>query len=232
MGGASGYGIIASMAGQRDRAGLRDRLAVYVVTSSELVAGRGHADVARAALEGGATAVQLRAPELPPEDLLPVALAVARLSGSRGALCIVNDVVDAAVRSGADGAHLGQGDDLPAARDRLGPDRVLGISVATPDQARRAEELGGDYLGVTVWGTPTKPEAVAVGLDGLREIARSTTLPVVGIGGIDPSNAGAVLEAGATGVAVVSAVGAAPDPVAATRELVAAVAAFRREGAT
>ena len=83
--------------------------------------------------------------------------------------------------------------------------------------------VGADYLGVTVWSTSTKPESIARGLDGLREVAAATALPVVGIGGIDASNAAHVLEAGAAGVAVVSAVGAAPDPETATRALVAAV---------
>jgi thiamine-phosphate pyrophosphorylase len=188
--------------------------------------------VVRAALEGGATAVQLRAPELRPEELVLLASDLAALCRSRGILFVVNDVVGVALKSEADGVHLGQGDDLADARDRLGPDRVLGISVETPLQARRAEELGADYLAVTVWRTSTKPEAVPAGLDGLREIAAATGLPVVGIGGVDPSNARQVLEAGGAGVAVVSAVGAAPDPVTGTRDLVAAVEAFEREGAT
>src|SRR5581483_6145116 len=109
------------------------------------------------------------------------------------------------------------------ARERLGPGRVLGISVRTPSQAHAAERTGADYLGVTVWATPTKPEAVAVGLDGLRAVVAATRLPVVGVGGITAANARRVLDAGAAGVAVVSSVGAAPDPVAAPRELVAAV---------
>lgn len=211
---------------------LRERLRVYVVTSSGLVPGRGHADVARAAVEGGATAVQLRAPELAPDELLRVASEIAAHCRSRGVLCIVNDVVEVAIESGADGVHLGQGEDLPDARRRLGSRRVLGISVATPEEARRAEQVGGDYLGVTVWGTRTKPEAIAVGLEGFGDVVGATALPVVAIGGIRQDNAREVLAVGAAGVAVVSAVGAAPDPVAATRDLVAAVQAFEREGAT
>jgi thiamine-phosphate pyrophosphorylase len=215
-----------------DRAELRRRLRVYVVTSSELVTGRGHVDVARAALQGGATAVQLRAPDLRSEELLPLASGLSRLCRNRGVLFVVNDLVDVALKSGADGVHLGQGDDLAAARGRLGPDRVMGMSVETPLQARQAEALGANYVGVTVWSTSTKPEAVPVGLEGLAQVVTGTGLPVVGIGGIDVSNARQVLEAGAAGVAVVSAVGGAPDPVVATRELVATVQAFEREGAT
>jgi len=227
-----GPGIIAVMHDGIDRVELRRRLRVYVVTSTSLVLGRGHVEVARAALEGGATAVQLRAPELRSRELLLLASDLAALCRGRGILFMVNDALEVALKSGADGVHLGQGDDLAGARERLGPDPVLGISVETPLQARRAEELGADYLGVTVWRTWTKPEAVPVGLDGLREIVAATRLPVVGIGAVDSSNARQVLEAGVAGVAVVSAVGAAPDPVTAIRDLVAVVEAFEREGAT
>jgi thiamine-phosphate pyrophosphorylase len=200
-------------------------LGVYVVTSSGLVPGRSHRDVALAAIDGGADAVQLRAPELSDDDLLPVATELARACREAGVLFVVNDRLDVAVASGAAGAHLGQGDDRARARDRLGPDRVLGISAGTTDEAREAEEDGADYLGVTIWATPSKPEARPLGLHGLRAIVRATSLPVVGIGGIDARNAPEVLAAGAAGVAVTSAVGAAADPVASTRELVDVVRA-------
>ena len=131
----------------------------------------------------------------------------------------MNDRPDVAADCGA-GAHVGQEDDPVAARERLGHDGVLGISVTTPLEARGAEAAGADYLGVTVWATPTKPDARPRGLDGLRAIVAATSLPVVAIGGIHLRNAREVLEAGAAGVAVISAVGAAPDAVAATRSLV------------
>ncbi len=203
----------------RDATDLRRALAVYVVTSSGLVPGRSHLDVVRAALEGGATAIQLRAPELRdrPRDLVDLAIEAAGLCHAGGVPLIVNDFLDLAGDS--DGVHLGQGDQLAGARDRLGPARFLGVSVEKPEQARTAWGIGADYLGVTVFDTATKPEAEPVGLDGLREIVGATALPVVGIGGINASNARDVLAAGAAGVAVVSAVGAAPDPVEATREL-------------
>lgn len=200
-------------------------LGVYVITSSGYAPGRGHRDVALAAIEGGADAVQLRAPELSDDDLFTLATELAGACRAAGVLFVVNDRIGVAVASGASGAHVGQDDRLEDARDRLGPGRVMGISVGTPNEARAAEAAGADYLGVTVWATPTKPDAVPVGLDGLRAVVESTSLPVVGIGGIAASNAGQVLASGAAGVAVVSAVGAAPDPVAATRELVEVVRA-------
>jgi thiamine-phosphate pyrophosphorylase len=131
----------------------------------------------------------------------------------------VNDRIEVARASGAGGAHVGQGDEPERARERLGPDRVLGVSVRTPADAAAAEAAGADYVAVTVWATATKPEAEPEGLDGVARIAAATALPVVGIGGIGAANARQVLDAGAVGVAVVSAVGAAPDPVEAVRHL-------------
>ena len=201
-------------------------LGVYVVTSSMLVPGRAHLDVAFAAIRGGADVVQLRAPELSDDGLTPLARDLSRACVGSTALCIVNDRMAVAVEVGC-GAHVGQADGVEEARSRLGPGPILGVSVPDREQARAAEAAGADYLGVTVWTTPTKPEAVPVGLEGLRSVVGSTALPVVGIGGITARNATQVLAAGAAGVAVVSAVGAAPDPEAATRELVEVVRGWR-----
>jgi thiamine-phosphate pyrophosphorylase len=195
---------------------------VYVLTSSGFVPGRSHRDVAEAALAGGATAVQLRAPELTDARLEALAGELAERCREAGALFVVNDRVAVAASVGA-GAHVGQGDDPGSAREVLDPTAVLGVSVSTTDEARAAEVAGADYLGVTVWATPTKPEAEPRGLDGLRTIAREISLPVVGVGGIHAGNAADVLEAGASGIGVVSAVGAAQDPVRATETLVDAV---------
>ena len=178
--------------------------------------------MAEAALAGGATAVQLRAPELTDARLEALAGELAERCRDAGALFVVNDRVAVAASVGA-GAHVGQGDDPGSAREILDPTAVLGVSVSTTDEARAAEVAGADYLGVTVWATPTKPEAEPRGLDGLRTIAREISLPVVGVGGIHAGNAADVLEAGAAGIGVVSAVGAAPDPVRATETLVDAV---------
>jgi thiamine-phosphate diphosphorylase len=201
-------------------------LDLYVITTGTLVSGRAHAEIATAAVEGGATAVQLRAPELDDDRLFPLARAVAGICAEGGVLFVVNDRVAVAVGSGAAGAHVGQDDDPAAARAALGPDRLLGVSVGSPDQARAAEAAGADYLGVTIWETTTKADAVPVGLEGLRAVVQASSLPVVGVGGIDASNATRVLEAGAAGVAVISAVAAADDPAEAVRELRSTVEAF------
>ncbi len=198
--------------------GFGARLGLYVVTSGTF-AGRSHADIALAACLGGADAVQLRAPELSEGETAILASELAVMCRGHRVLFIVNDSVEVALSSGADGVHLGQGDDPWSARARLGPGPVLGVSVADLDQAVRAGKSGADYVAVTVWSTATKPEAEAIGLDGVREIAAGSPLPVVGIGGIDATNAAQVLAAGAAGVAVISAVADAADPVVATRQL-------------
>jgi thiamine-phosphate pyrophosphorylase len=194
-------------------------LRVYVVTSGTADPRRTHRTIAEAAVAGGATAVQLRAPELDDDELAETAASLVELCAAAGIPLLVNDRVDIAVASGAAGAHVGQDDDPAGARSRLGPDRVLGVSVGSTEEARAAEVAGADHLGVTVWATETKPEAAPIGLAGLREIAAATALPVVGIGGIGVANVRDVLDVGAAGIAVISAVAAAEDPVAAVRTL-------------
>jgi thiamine-phosphate pyrophosphorylase len=204
-------------------------LDLSVITTGTLASGRAHGEIAAAAVEGGATAVQLRAPELDDDALRPLAEALARMCDDGGVLFFVNDRVDVAVRSGASGAHVGQGDDPAGARTRLGSERILGVSVGGPDEARLAELAGADYLGVTVWETSMKRDAVPIGLDGLRNVVAVTSLPVVGVGGIDAGNARQVLDAGAAGIAVVGAVATAPDPSEAVADLRAVVEAFYEE---
>jgi thiamine-phosphate diphosphorylase len=197
-------------------------LRVYVVTSSA-PSGRSHREIARAAIQGGATAIQLRAPELGDRALTSLAADLARACREAGVLFLVNDRPGVAAAVGADGAHVGQSDDPAGARAVVGPNAVLGISVASPQEARRARGFGADYLGVTVWPSATKADADPGGLERIDAVVRATDLPVVGIGGIDAGNASDVLAGGAIGVAVSSAIAEAVDPVAATRELAAAV---------
>ncbi len=179
--------------------------------------------IALAALEGGADSVQLRAPELADTELLPLAATLAERCRSVGVLFLVNDRVEVALEAEADGVHLGQRDEPDRARRRLGSSKTLGLSVGNVTEARAAAALGADYLGATVWASPTKRDSVPIGLSGLAELARVTQLPVVGIGGITAENAVQVVEAGASAVAVISAVASAADPVEATRALVAAL---------
>jgi thiamine-phosphate diphosphorylase len=204
-------------------------LRLYVVTSGTSASGRTHRAIASAAVHGGATAVQLRGPELGDDELMPLASSLVVMCGEAGVPLIVNDRVDVTVESGASGTHVGQDDDPARARGRLGSERILGVSVGSAEEAWVAEMAGADYLGVTVWATATKPEAVPIGVEGLRNVVGATALPVVGIGGIHAGNAREVLEAGAAGIAVIGAVADAEDPVGAVRGLRALVDAISEE---
>lgn len=207
-------------------------LRVYVITDRSF-RGRTHEDVARAALQGGATALQLRDKHAGGRELVRWARRLRELARASGALFVVNDRVDVALAAEADGAHVGD-EDLPVADARrlLGPHRVVGASAGTVEEALRAQEQGADYLGVgPVFPTATKPDAGdAIGPEGLRRIASAVRIPVVAIGGITPENAAEAVWAGAVGVAVISAVAAADDMVQATRRLREAVDAALREG--
>jgi thiamine-phosphate pyrophosphorylase len=196
---------------------------VYVLTADPAQArGRSHLEIADAAIRGGATAIQLRMKDASARAIVETARALASRCREAGITFIVNDRVDAALAAEADGVHVGQ-DDLPAgaARALLGAAPLLGVSAATIEEAAAAARAGADYLGVgAVYGTATKADAGdAVGLARIREVAASCALAVVGIGGITIGNAGAVIRAGAAGVAVITAVTLAEDMVEATRRL-------------
>jgi thiamine-phosphate pyrophosphorylase len=156
---------------------------------------------ARAAVEGGATVVQLRLKEAPTEDVI----AVGKPFRDLDATFVVNDDVQAAVALGADGVHLGRDD--PGAEVAVAKGLLLGTSAASVDEAKAGEALGAAYVGAgPVWETPTKTDAdPAIGLDGLAEICEAVSVPVIAIGGIDAGNARDCVEAGAFGVAVVRA---------------------------
>ncbi len=206
-------------------------LSVYVITDRRLAGDRSILDVVRAAIRGGATVIQLREKEATTREMVELGQALLQITREAGVPLIVNDRVDVALAIDADGVHVGQ-DDMPAAiaRRLIGPDKILGVSAETVEEALAAQRDGADYLGVgDIYGTTTKPDAgPPIGLEGLRRIVEAVTIPCVGIGGITPENAAAVVKAGAAGVAVVSAVMAAPDPEEATRRLRDAVLQARQ----
>jgi thiamine-phosphate pyrophosphorylase len=156
---------------------------------------------ARAAAASGATVVQLRRKGASTDELVEAG----RGFGDLGATFVVNDDVEAALRLGADGVHLGR-DDSGAER-AVAAGLLLGASAATVQEARAGETLGAAYVGAgPVWATPSKPDAdPPIGLDGLAAICTAVSVPVVAIGGVDASNAGDCIRAGAFGVAVVRA---------------------------
>jgi thiamine-phosphate pyrophosphorylase len=210
------------------RSDLARRLRLYVLTDARAARGRPLVDLVAAALEGGATAIQLR--EKAQSTLVQVELGreLRRLTREADALLIVNDRVDVAYAVGADGVHLGQ-DDLPApvARAILGNDAIIGGSAGNLDELARALAGGVDYLGVgPMYPSGSKADAgPAIGPAGLATIRRATELPIVGVGGIDADNIGAVIAAGADGAAVISAVIGTEDARAAARRVRTAVEA-------
>jgi thiamine-phosphate pyrophosphorylase len=200
----------------------------YFVTQGDLTGGRGTAETVRAALAGGVDVVQLREKHTSARERYGLGLELRELTRDASVPLVVNDRVDLAEAIDADGVHLGD-DDLPVsvARERLGPEALVGRSVSSAEGAREAERAGADYLGVgAVFATGTKAtreRETEVGPETVRAVAGAVSIPVVGIGGITPENATSVVEAGADGVAVVSAIAAADDPEAATRRLREAV---------
>jgi thiamine-phosphate pyrophosphorylase len=161
-------------------------------------------DTAHAAVEGGATVVQWRLKNVPTLDVVERGRSTRSLCARHGVMFIVNDDVEAALMLGADGVHLGQGDEGSARAKEHG--LFLGRSASTLEEARTADDEA-DYLGVgPVWETPTKVDAEPpIGLDGLREICDAVSRPVVAIGGVDEGNAADCIRAGAAGVAVIRA---------------------------
>lgn len=200
-------------------------LAVYLVTDPGMGRERGLAETVRPALEAGIRTVQLRDKEASTRKLLDDASTLLALCREYGATFLVNDRVDVALAAGAGGVHLGQ-DDMPAdaARRLLGRDAVIGVSVRTAQEARRAEEDGADYMAANlVYPTATKTDLPdPLGPEGIRELRSACGLPLVAIGGIDAGNAVEVIGAGADGLAVVSAIMAAGDPAAAAVRLLEA----------
>lgn len=202
---------------------LKRHLVLHVLTDPEWSRGRNMLTVASAALDGGATVIQLRNKKASTRRLVEEGQALRTLTQERGALLIVNDRIDVALAIEADGAHIGQDDDMPIAlaRKLLGPDRILGVSAGNLEEAHIAVAGGADYLGVgPIYATKTKADAgEPIGLSLLTELASRYSTPLIAIGSIQANNAAAVLQAGALGIAVIRAVVSAEDIVAATREL-------------
>lgn len=179
-------------------------------------------DRVSAAVRGGVDVVQLRDKNSTREELLPLSEELREACEREGAIFTVNDDPELARLCGADGVHLGQRDEaIEKAREKLGPESIVGLSAGSLEEARRAVGRGADYLGVgTVFATPTKADAEVAGLPFVEEIAREDLpVPWFAIGGIDLENAPEVAAAGATGFAVVRAVLDAEDPEVAARDL-------------
>lgn len=199
----------------------RSQLLLYAVTDRAWVGRQSLYEQVESALRGGATMVQLREKQLDAEGILREARELAHLCKQYGVPFILNDNVDLALACGADGVHVGQ-DDLAAAeaRRKLGPDKIIGVSAHNVAEALAAVRDGADYLGSgAVFGSTTKTNVHALPHETLREICRAVDIPVVAIGGITKDNLPQLAGTGIDGVALVSAIFAAPDIEAECRAL-------------
>ncbi len=189
-----------------------------------------HIAGARAALEGGARAIQLRDKHATDAELLPVAIAIRKVCEKHKAVFLINDRLGLAKKCTASGVHVGQGDlldsSVPAVRAKVFPHALVGVTAHNVAEALLAFEEGADYLGVSpIFATKSKGDAgKPIGLKGLKEIAlalkrRGARVPIIAIGGITEENAASVMKAGADGVAVVSAVSRAKNPQMAAKRL-------------
>jgi thiamine-phosphate pyrophosphorylase len=198
---------------------------LYLVTSQSLSLGRTTLEILEAALRGGVKLVQLREKKMPLRELYAIAIEARRMTSEAGALLVINDRIDVALAVGADGVHLGQGD-LPIEAGReIGPDLIIGASTHSVAEAADAIAGGASYVNIgPIFETDTKMWADEfLGLDGLREIAATVTVPFTVMGGIKRQHIPQLVEAGAETIALVTAVTKAPNVEQATRNLLAAI---------
>jgi thiamine-phosphate pyrophosphorylase len=203
---------------------------LHVITDETVAPRRSHVELARLAVLGGADTIQFREKRSwTTRALVDAAVALRRALDGQDACLVVDDRVDVAAAAGIPAVHLGRDDlDVATARRLLGPESLVGGTANSLDEARRVAATGVDYLGVgPVFGTSSKANpAPELGLDGLRAIVRAVGVPVIAIGSVTAERVASVLDAGAHGVAVISAVAGRDDPAAAARELRRAIDAW------
>lgn len=201
---------------------------IHILTDTVLQERFSHVEIARLAAEGGGDVIQFRQKQGATRDLIQAATELQEVCRRFNACFVVNDRIDVALASNADGVHLGQSDfPVHMARELLGKGKIIGGSASTIEEALSCEEQGADYIGFgPVFGTTSKEDAGPVsGLDMLKEVAAAVSIPVIAIGGISAENAQAVMEAHAHGIAVISSVCCQEDPLGATKRLVEIVKA-------
>lgn len=196
-------------------------LLLYAVTDRSWLGGHTLYQDVEAAIKGGATFIQLREKKLDEEHFLEEAKEIKELCKKYRVPFVINDNVDIALAMDADGVHVGQSDmEAGMVREKLGPDKIIGVSAQTVEQAILAEQKGADYLGVgAVFPTGSKDDAVEVSHDTLKAICEAVQIPVIAIGGISTGNVMELSGSGICGIAVISAIFAKPDIETAAKEL-------------
>ena len=191
----------------------RKSLQLYAITDSHWLNGRTLYSVVKESLEGGATFLQLREKELDEEHFLEEARELQKLCREYQVPFVINDNVDIAAAINADGVHVGQSDmEAGDVRAKLGPDKIIGVTAKTVEQAVLAQERGADYLGVgAVFHTDSKADAKEISFDTLKDICKAVSIPVIAIGGITEENVRELAGSGICGIAVISAIYAQRD---------------------
>jgi thiamine-phosphate pyrophosphorylase len=212
---------LISRISRRDK--IKRMLGLYVILDKQFLVDRDELDIAGQIIEGGARVIQLRDKQSKKGELLLVAQKLKELCSQADVLFIINDYLDLAMAVDADGLHVGQ-EDLPLSviRRELPIDKIVGCSVTTLSQATKAQAEGADYIAVgSIFPTTTKKGATVVGVDMLKELKRTVSVPLVAIGGINQNNIGEVVSAGADAIAVISAVLGEKDVRGAVQKLTA-----------
>ena len=196
-------------------------LLLYAVTDRRWLNGKRLVNQVEEAIQGGVTFVQIREKDLDPEKFLEEAEELKALCAKYKVPFVINDNVEIAAKIGADGVHVGQSDmEAGDVRAKLGPDKIIGVSAQTVEQALLAEKHGADYLGVgAVFATGSKDDAKEVEHETLKAICEAVKIPVIAIGGITKDNVGELAGSGICGIAVISAIFAQEDVKAASEEL-------------
>lgn len=185
-----------------------NKLLLYAITDRRYLGSRTLREAVEEAIKGGVSMLQLREKELSDEAFIEEARSIKQVCSNYGVPLIINDRVDVALKAGADGVHVGLGDEAVAEiRKRVGCDFIIGCTAKSVEQAKKAEADGADYIGVgAVFASPTKETALGISLDELRAISSSVAIPSVAIGGLSLDNIAKLEGAGMKGLAVVSAI--------------------------
>jgi thiamine-phosphate pyrophosphorylase len=206
---------------------------LYLVTDRNLSMGRHNLFVVESAVKGGVSCVQLREKNCSTFKFIEQALLLKEFLSNQNIMLIINDNLDVAQAVGADGIHLGQKDTpFSTAKKIVGDSMIIGISAECIDDAVQAEKEGADYIGVgPIYSTATKTDTGSpIGIDGLIKIRKTVKIPIVAIGGINHTNAEAVIKSGADGIAVVSAIVSAKDPEKDARKLKTIIIKAKQDG--
>lgn len=200
----------------------KESMLVYAITDRHWTGTQTLEQQVEDVLKNGATFLQIREKNMPHDELVKEAVCIKEIAAKYNVPVVIDDDIYAVMESGVDGVHIGQNDmDYVEARKLLGDDKIIGMTAPSVALAKKAEELGADYIGAgAVFSTNTKKDTKPLELSTLKEICNSVSIPVVAIGGIDHSNVRELKGTDIDGVAVISALFGASDPGEATRELV------------